>query len=159
MYLVFQKPKSEMWSKYYIRLLRHFPGCFSVWESIFNRLNETVRKKESGPGFFSDRDVTAAHCSHKELSWDPCRRRIQGVTERLCVCPCDIRWAAGSRRIVTLKLNTPLEGPCLQFCGPGLNWEQEQGITIGFNHEHKNVQNCLTFPFLLRIVSEFLHFI
>lgn len=27
--------------------------------------------------------------------------------------------------------------PSVIFCGPGLNWQQGQGITIGFNHKHK----------------------
>lgn len=63
MYLVFQKPNSELWSKYYIRLLRHSPDCFSVWRSKCSRLNETVRKEESGPDLLIESCLTAAHCS------------------------------------------------------------------------------------------------
>lgn len=65
MYLVFQKPNSELWSKYYIRLLRHSPDCFSVWGSKCSRLNETVRKEESGPDLLIESCLTAAHRSRE----------------------------------------------------------------------------------------------
>lgn len=129
MYLVFQKPNSELWSKYYIRLLRHSPDCFSVWGSKCNRLNETVRKEESSPDLLIESCLTAAHRSREvwgaELRhWWGWRglgtghnspRSANYCCSLLLASSLWLQVAAHGRNPVAFwKLNSPLRGHCLQ---------------------------------------------